>query len=123
MAVSTPKNIPYPLGTDRVMDGDDAMRRIAQSVDNMVQGRAESIPVTTADTNGTLAVTFPVPYASPPVVVTGLNQGPPAGTNQNAFVWAASITATGFNFVGRRSASGTTLSASWVAVGPVTPVS
>lgn len=31
---TTPNGLPYPVGTDRVMDGDDAIRALALGVDN-----------------------------------------------------------------------------------------
>lgn len=31
---NTPKGYPYPVGTDRVMDGDDAIRALAEAVDS-----------------------------------------------------------------------------------------
>ena len=33
---NTPKGIPYPIGTDRVMDGDNAMQAIAEKVDALL---------------------------------------------------------------------------------------
>jgi hypothetical protein len=39
MAGSTPLGFPYPTGTDRVMDGDNAMQSLATAVDTFVTGK------------------------------------------------------------------------------------
>jgi hypothetical protein len=36
MGANTANGLPYPVGTDRVMDGDDAIKALAQAVDSAV---------------------------------------------------------------------------------------
>ena len=112
------KNLPYPLGTDRLMDGDDQIRKLAQSVDNMVQAGKADVNVTTGGTYTTLSVTFPVAYSAPPAVVISAQGTSP---NVGALVGQAP-TATAFLAAAVRATAGI-LSTYWVAVGPITAVS
>lgn len=45
-----PNSIPYPVGTDRVMDGDNAMQAIAERVDTRLGKWSSWAPTTTAYT-------------------------------------------------------------------------
>lgn len=38
MPANTPNGFPYPLGTDRLMDGDDAIHNLATAIDNDLYG-------------------------------------------------------------------------------------
>lgn len=60
---------------------------------NSLQGGTRQITPSAADTVTNLTVTFDTPFATPPVVVTGVITGI-TGTG-NVIVWASSITATG----------------------------
>jgi hypothetical protein len=61
---TTPKGYPYPVGTDRVADGDNAIRALAEAVESLLGVAATgSGAITTTGSNpsnGSLAVTFPV---------------------------------------------------------------
>lgn len=77
MPDNTARGYPYPLGTDRVMDGDDSIHNLAQKVDaNLgygVWGKVVTITVTTLNVNTTAIVTFPAGmFSVPPVVATAL---------------------------------------------------
>lgn len=118
MPSTTPgRNLPYPLGTDRLMDGDDQIRKLAQSVENMTQAGIAQVNVTTGGTLASLSVTFPVAFAAAPVVVVT-----PVGTNPPTITAAANtITATAFICVGVRGTSGLQ-PVNWFAVGPINAV-
>ena len=97
MPATTPKGLPYPLGTDRVMDGDDNIRRLAQAVENYVQAGTAQVPAgSDGNTHASVAVVFPVPYAAPPVVQLSSTTGVPAGAGNSLFMWVTGLTAQGF---------------------------
>ena len=104
MPANTPKGYPYPLGTDRVMDGDDSIHNLASAVDTKLGvacGGQVSIPISALNTPSVVAVTFPVGLftASPFVLATGGGGNP----HQFAVSWTATTT-TGVNIVGARTA-------------------
>jgi len=119
-AATSGRNLPYPLGTDRLMDGDDQIRKLAQSVDNMIQSGQVTIPITAVATPVSANVTFPIPFASPPAVLVGIVSGNP-GTFTVAV--APSPTATGCVIWGRRETGTSSYPAVWLAIGPVVTVS
>ena len=62
MVATTPKNYPYPVGTDRVMDGDDAIHNLAIAIDYNVANMAGGTVIASVPANayiGYAAVTFP----------------------------------------------------------------
>jgi hypothetical protein len=115
------RNLPYPLGTDRVMDGDDAIRKLAQSVDNMIQVAQVTVPITAANAPASVTWTYPVPFsAPPPVVLATLNALGPL--SRGVMVTITALTATNC-VVNAQASSGTAnVSVFVVAIGPVTPV-
>lgn len=85
MGSQTARGYPYPVGSDRVMDGDDAIHSLASKVDaNLgygVWGKTVTITVPTLNVNTTAVVTFPAGmFAVPPVVATALQGN---ATNMN----------------------------------------
>src|SRR4029077_470139 len=73
MPANTPKGFPYPLGTDRLMDGDDAIHNLATAVDTLTGVFASgtvNTPVPGAlNPVVSVAVTFPVGrFTAPPQV-------------------------------------------------------
>lgn len=62
MPANTPLGYPYPVGTDRVADGDDAIHELALAVEGKVGVfRSGMVAVATPDTAAAFtAVTFPV---------------------------------------------------------------
>lgn len=94
MPATTPKGYPYPLGTDRLMDGDDAIHNLAQALDDNV-GRVAAgqvtVNITTLNTPASTAVTFPVGrFNASPFAVAQYN-----GTLSNRQGQAQGMTATG----------------------------
>lgn len=77
-STTTGFRLPFPLGTDRLMDGDDQIRKLAQSVENMIQVAQVTIPITAANTPASVLWTYPVPFAVAPsaVVATLIATGP-----------------------------------------------
>lgn len=118
MPAATTKGYPYPVGTDRVMDGDDAIKNLAQKVDdNLKAGIASG--VATAAMNGTtdgtpLGVTLPAGrFTVAPNVVVCVSAG-------GAGLWATNSgpTTTSFSIVlHTRSADSSSWPVTWIAVG------
>lgn len=78
MPANTAKGYPYPLGTDRLMDGDDAIKALAEAIDariGVVAAGSVSVPVSSGSATGTVAVTFPVGRFTAVPLVTGTYQG------------------------------------------------
>ena len=110
--------LPYPVGTDRLMDGDDQIRKLAQAVENLVQTGTATINVTAANTPVSLAVTFPVAFQATPVVtVTPVTNNP-----HQVFGSVTARSATGCTvWAARNTGSGST-DVMWTAVGPINAV-
>lgn len=72
MPANTAKGYPYPLGTDRVTDGDDAIKNLATAVDTKLPARSCIATGTVQITNAVAAnatVTFPAGrFTTPPRV-------------------------------------------------------
>lgn len=116
MPANTPdKGYPYPLGSDRLMDGDDAIHALATSVDYSIQAGTVVVTPSAQDTDTSLTVTFPHPYAVPPIVVVAPMTGPPSA-NYSQAVFASNVTTTNFAArVKRSTVVGITVA--WVAIG------
>lgn len=122
MGGQTVHGFPYPVGTDRVMDGDDAIKALAEKIDtllatDLVQGGTIAAVTSTA-TSWSGSVTFPVPYAGTPtsIVITGQS----ASATVVWMVNGAGAT-TGFSWFAQWNnlASQTTSGAArWMAIGP-----
>lgn len=59
---TTTHGYPYPLGTDRVMDGDDVIKALATAVDTQLGVAASgmaAVPTPTVNVGAALAITFP----------------------------------------------------------------
>lgn len=119
MPATTPTyKLPYPLGTDRVADGDDAIRKLAQTVEYAFQSGTINVNVTSGGTAASAVLTFPVPFTAPPtVVVTAAGTNP---VNVSASV-APGTTNTQATIYGVRATPGNQV-VNWFAVGPVGPV-
>jgi hypothetical protein len=70
MPGSTAGGLPYPLGTEPVRDGDNAIKALADAL--QVRGGAQRVQrgsvLVTLDPNGQVAHVFPVPFTGTPVV-------------------------------------------------------
>jgi hypothetical protein len=118
MPANTAKGYPYPLGTDRVMDGDDSIKALAEAVDVHL-GRAASGVATTPVSSAlnapvTVAVTFPVGrFSAPPQVnVTAVGANPAWSTGIAATATTGGVTLTAAKVYGGNAAA----SLAWVAV-------
>lgn len=116
---TTPKGYPYPLGTDRVMDGDDAIHSLATAVETLAgvacAGNATLPAPSAINVPTTLAVTFPVGrFTAVPWVI-----GSPQGGSPQAFapMSTAAVTTAGVTLYGARvSGSMATIVMSWLAI-------
>lgn len=115
MPANTAKGYPYPLGTDRLMDGDNAIHDLATAVDTklgLMASGVTTVNIATAGTPATVAVTFPAGLftAVPNVYATF------AGTaNIQTGAGVQGPTQTGVNVSGVRQSTGT-LNVHWLAV-------
>lgn len=115
MPANTPKGYPYPLGTDRVTDGDDAIHSLATAVDTKLgvacSGQV-ALNIVTGGTAVTVAVTFPVGLFS----VVPITLATFAGTaNVSSGAGTQGPTTTGVNVSGVRSGAGN-LNVNWLAI-------
>lgn len=115
---STTHGYPYPIGTDRVMDGDDAIHALADKVENNLLGGVLSGMATTpappaVNTGVSVTVTFPVGrFTAVPFVVAQCVASSPhtvACTTLNAT--ASGVTLNGSRLSGSLSA----INIAWMA--------
>jgi hypothetical protein len=113
---STTNGYPYPAGTDRLADGNEAMQALAEAVDAKAGVRASGTAVIPSAALGTvvpLAVTFPAGrFSVAPLVETAALVSNP----ERAHTSCENVTATGFTLNGCRT-SGTVsdINANWHA--------
>lgn len=120
MPATTTRGFPYPVGTDRVMDGDDAIRSLAEFTDTRVgltQKGQVSIPVTAANTTASIAVTFPVAFPAGVTPVVTASIGATSHGPGSISTWISAGTSnTGFTLNGQRTAA-TAIPMNWQAIG------
>jgi hypothetical protein len=101
---NTPLGYPYPVGTDRVMDGDDAIHNLASAVDNKLGLGASGIvtvAVTALGAPGSTTVTFPASrFTVAPFVCTAIVAANPQQWNNSN----SNSTKTGMTVYASRSA-------------------
>lgn len=119
MPATTTKGYPYPLGTDRVADGDDAIHALAEKVDTalgVIAGGQANITHSGTGTAST-TVTFPVGrFVSPPTaVLVGAALSTIAGVLEGGGS-ASGVSASGFTANYYRSAGNGTMTVVWLAV-------
>lgn len=115
MPANTPKGYPYPLGTDRLMDGDDVIHSLASAVDSklgVMASGAVTITVVTGGTPVTVAVTFPVGLFT---AVPNCFAGYGGTVNLNNGAGVQGPTTAGVNVSAVRNSAGT-LNCFWLAV-------
>lgn len=92
---NTPHGYPYPVGTDRVMDGDDVIHNLADKIDSQLGVLASgsvTVQTTTVNTPASASVTFPAGrFTTPPNVIVSCQGANP----QFAFASTAAPTASG----------------------------
>ena len=103
MPANTPKGYPYPVGTDRVTDGDDAIHNLASAVDTKLgvatSGRVDTPIPGALNVQTSVAVTFPAGlFTVAPNLVATAGGGAP---QQAAVSWSA-VTTTGVTLWGVR---------------------
>ena len=117
MGSTTAKGYPYPVGTDRVMDGDNAIQALAEAVDTHL-GRVASgfvnVNITTAGGSASVAVTMPVGRftATPIAVANATAVGNPGGFQAAALGASASSITVG----AARNTSTGNVGVNWLAV-------
>ena len=122
MGSTTKKGLPYPIGTDRVMDGDNAIQALAEAVDvgkGIVFGTVNCVATNSASGQG--VITFPVGAFTAPPVVVAMPNGIVSGSQSVWYANATAVTATGcnINILHRDGTSATaTLVVAYMAVGP-----
>lgn len=113
---NTPLGYPYPVGTDRVMDGDNVIQSLAEAVEaKLGVYRCGSVTIPTPDTAvGTVSVTFPAGlFTAVPAVGASCNSNTPMS-------WAANCyqpTASGMQVKAQKAstAASTSIVVSWWA--------
>lgn len=122
---TTRAGLPYPLGTDPVSDGDDAIKNLAARLDGST-GNVASVPYAmaagqsnisiAAATQGQVAITFPAGrFSQAPVVQMSIQS---AGTT-NIYELRMTVppNTAGFTAVANLAAAGSvTIPVGWVAV-------
>lgn len=116
MPANTPRGYPYPVGTDRVMDGDDSIKALATAVDTQLGVSASgqnTIPIVAAATPVSVSVTYPAGRftATPFPVVCPTTASDPS----NFHCAVSNATATGFTIWGVRQTGTATFNANWTA--------
>lgn len=94
MPANTAKGYPYPLGTDRLMDGDDSIHNLAEAVDSKLGVAAAgyaSVPIASGSAQGTVTVTFPAGRFTAAPIMVGMYNGTNVSWSLN---YAYSITTT-----------------------------
>lgn len=115
---STPKGYPYPVGTDRVADGDDAIKSLAEFVDVRLGLAASGFFTSAAAASSgavvATAITFPVGlFTVPPVVTMTAYATNPETANVS---FGSMPTTTGFSARTQRPGSTAVLGCSWIAI-------
>jgi hypothetical protein len=114
----TPRGYPYPLGTDRVMDGDDAIKALAQAVNDrlgaIAAGQLTVTPVS-ADTAINTPVNFPAGRFSVAPLVFVVSNATAQQPGTIIRCWSGSVTPAGCNIGLSRSAVVATL-LYWLAI-------
>lgn len=117
---TTPKGYPYPTGTDRVVDGDNAIQALATAIDTVLGLWAcgqVTIPITAPQTATAATVTFPASrFTAPPQVQATLVCQGVAVTNARQPSVAPSPVIGGCTIYGFREAGTNTFPVSWWAV-------
>jgi hypothetical protein len=97
MPATTAKGYPYPLGTDPVSDGDDAIKNLAEATDAKTGVCATgnvTINTPTTGTPASAAITFPAGrFTVAPIVVCSLRD-PSANAPQNFSQPASAVVST-----------------------------
>jgi L-aminopeptidase/D-esterase-like protein len=115
MGSQTAKGYPYPIGTDRVMDGDNAIQALAEAIDTKAGVAAAGVGTVTvggSGGSGTAAITFPAGlFSAVPTVVANSQVGDPSKYPGSCL----NVTATGCLLAAVRPNAGT-VPVAWIAI-------
>jgi len=118
---NTAKGYPYPVGTDRVMDGDDAIHSLATAVETLLGVAASGsvvVTLTTGAFTGNTAVTFPVGrFLAAPMGFACCHSGPTAYYGSAGQPTTGGMTVYATHRAGTTVGSNTNLTVSWMAIG------
>lgn len=132
----TPGGLPYPLGTDKVVDGDDAIRALATALDirvpvnagtnaalfpwlgtvpNLVSARLLThAAVATTDVNGSITISFgATPFATAVLFAIAVTR---SGSAQNPVINGGQVTLSNFTVIWPTNPN-TSISFVWLALG------
>ena len=120
MPAQTPNGYPYPLGTDAVSQGDDAIKALADTLDarmgNLAMAAGMLTGQVTSNVSVVVALTFPVGRFSAAPMVAGIGYN-----TSTSFVNFSSATKDGCSMTVKHytGTTGTyTFPFSWIAIGP-----
>lgn len=114
MTGTSAKGYPYPTGTDRVMDGDNAIQALAEKVDSAAGTMASGVFTVSAVGVVNTAVTFPVGrFVAPPNITATVTAG--ASTSNPCFVAVATGPTAGGATISANRASGAAYQVYWIA--------
>ena len=121
MPANTAKGYPYPLGTDRLMDGDDSIHSLATAVETLLGVAASGTVVVTLTTGaftGNTAITFPVGrFATAPMGFATCHSGPTAYYGSAGQPTTSGMLVYATHRAGTTVGSTTNLTCSWFAIG------
>jgi hypothetical protein len=119
---TTAHGYPYPVGTDRVMDGDDVIAALAAAIEtklgSIASGQA-TVPITTVNVLATVVVTLPVgrfiPAGSGGGVLAGLvTPLIVSGNPSNSSALVTALTDTTLTINGIRTVGSASFPVSWL---------
>lgn len=115
------KKLPYPLPAEPASAGAEAIRKLAQSVDNMIQTGIATLPTAASSGgNSDFALVFPLAFQTAPLVfLTSLTTAP---DQVFASVVSGTVTTAGCTIRGRRPGGTNGWDVQWVAIGPINAV-
>jgi hypothetical protein len=112
---NTPKGYPYPVGTDRVADGDNVIQALAEKVDGslgLAAGGLVTITPSGAGAATPIAVTFPAGrFTVAPWMVSNMS----AGSNTDRQTGVTGVTTTGATIT-LTSATAAAVPVYWIAL-------
>lgn len=114
MSQVTTGGLTVPDDTDPVAQGAAAMRAMGGKLAAMASGRA-TLPLNTAQSPGTVAVTFPAGrFTATPNVVVNRANGTSWGSIPQLY-WAQDMTVNGFNVGGIANVTSAGIAMQWIA--------
>jgi hypothetical protein len=118
MPALTPAGVPYPLPTDPIANGAEAIHQVALALPGkMLAGSAVITPATANTNTAGAAVVFPAGFfTATPKVYVNPQTGPGGGATDTVFAWSSAGSAAGFTPNIKRSTI-TATTVNWLAIG------